>query len=241
MPVYALDDDSLMFPPAHLAEPEGLLAVGGDLSLARLLAAYRLGIFPWYSQGDPILWWSPAPRCVILPQALHIPRSLAKIIRAGRFTFTVNAAFDKVIRSCAGVYRPGQPGTWIMPEMIAAYTRLHQAGAAHSVEAWQDGELAGGLYGVAVGRGFYGESMFHRRPDASKAAFTWLARNLFGRGFRFIDCQQETKHMLRFGAKMLARAEFEALRAEAVTPPDEVEFFRLQSAGVWLYEHIVIH
>lgn len=232
MPVYALNKASYEFPPTCLAEPEGLLAVGGDLSLARLIAAYRRGIFPWYGQGDPILWWSPAPRSVILPGGLHIPRSLAKIMRSGTFTFTVNVAFDKVIRNCAGISREGQPGTWILPEMVKAYTRLHQAGAAHSVEAWQEGELAGGLYGVGIGRAFFGESMFHLRPNASKAAFAWLAQNLFERGFRFIDCQQDTGHMRRFGAEMLPRDLFEALLSEAVAQAGETDFFSLPTTSV---------
>lgn len=236
MPIYALAEDSYEFPPARLAEPNGLLAVGGDLSLARLTAAYRQGIFPWYSLGEPILWWSPSPRCVILPPqgqgGLHVPRSVKKILRAGTFTFTVNAAFDRVIRSCAAIYRPEQPGTWIIPEMIEAYIELHRAGRAHSVEAWQGGELAGGLYGVAMGRAFFGESMFYTRANASKAAFAWLAEKLFESGCMFIDCQQETEHMLRFGAELLPRARFEALCAEAVEQTAEIEFFKLQSCSV---------
>lgn len=228
MPVYALAEDSELFPPVEQAEPDGLLAIGGDLSLARLLAAYRRGIFPWYGPGQPILWWSPAPRCAVLPPGpsggLHIPRSLKKILASARFTFTVNAAFDKVVRSCARAFRPGQSGTWIVPEMIQAYLRLHRAGAAHSVEAWREGELAGGLYGVALGRAFFGESMFYRQPEASKAAFAWLAGSLFERGFRFIDCQQETGHMSRFGAELLPRDRFQALLAEAVSQPGDDEF-----------------
>lgn len=235
MPVFQLLPDSYKFPPIELAEPEGLLAVGGDLSLMRLVAAYRQGIFPWYGPGEPILWWSPAPRCVILPQGqsagggggLHLPRSVKKTLDSGEFSFTVNAAFDKVIRSCAAAKRPGQPGTWLVPEMVAAYRALHRAGGAHSVEAWQDGELAGGLYGVAVGRAFFGESMFYLRPNASKAAFAWLAGELFSRGFRFIDCQQDTGHMRRFGAELVSIPRFKALLAQAAAEPDETEFFHI--------------
>ena len=233
MPVYRLNEDTYMFPPTDWGRPDGLLAVGGDLSLTRLVVAYRQGIFPWYGHGDPILWWSPAPRCVILPPheggGLHIPRSVKKIVASGKFTFTVNKAFDKVIRLCAAIYRPGQPGTWIVPEMIEAYIELHEAQCAHSIEAWQDGQLVGGLYGVSIGKAFYGESMFYSRPNASKAAFAWLAQNLFERGFMFIDCQQETEHMLRFGAEMLSREDFEELRMKAVYKSDEFEFFGLQN------------
>lgn len=232
MPVYQLAEDSYLFPPTRLARPDGLLAVGGDLSFARLVIAYRQGIFPWFGPDDPILWWSPSPRCVVLPPhaggGLHLPKSLKKVLAAGKFTFTVNKAFDKVIRLCAGALRPGQFSTWIVPEMVEAYIRLHKGGAAHSIEAWQDGQLVGGLYGVAIGRAFFGESMFYTQPDASKAAFAWMAQRLFERGFHFIDCQQETEHMLRFGAEMLPRERFEKLRIQAVTQPTELEFFGLQ-------------
>lgn len=235
MPVYALAEDSYIFPPIELAEPDGLLAIGGDLSLMRLVSAYRQGIFPWYGPGEPLLWWSPRPRCVILPpengRGLHIPRSLNKVLTSGQFSFTVNAAFERVIRMCSGVLRPGQNSTWIVPEMIAAYTRLHRAGGAHSIEAWQDGELAGGLYGVSLGKAFFGESMFYHKPNASKAAFAWLANNLFARGFRFIDCQQETAHMLRFGAKLLEIEDFKALLSKAVAEPDETVFFNIAEQG----------
>ena len=226
MPIYALPADSFNFPPIELAEPNGLLAVGGDLSVPRLVNAYRHGIFPWYSEGDPILWWSPRPRCVILPENLHVPRSLNKVLTSEKFSFTVNAAFNEVIGHCSAVYRPGQPGTWIVPDMIAAYKRLHMAGGAHSVEAWLEGELVGGLYGIAMGRAFFGESMFHLCADASKAAFAWLARELFALGFKFIDCQQDTEHMRRFGSTLLALEEFKTLLSTAVAGPDATGFFR---------------
>ncbi|MDR2892838.1 MAG: leucyl/phenylalanyl-tRNA--protein transferase, partial [Deltaproteobacteria bacterium] len=170
MPVYQLSGHDLTFPPARLAEPDGLLAVGGDLSLPRLLAAYSQGIFPWYAEGLPILWYSTHPRCVLFPEKLHVPRSLARLLRQGKFIFSVNQSFATVIRQCAATPRPGQPGTWILPEMIQAYCELHEAGYAHSVEVWQGENLVGGLYGVALGRVFFGESMFYAVPDASKAA-----------------------------------------------------------------------
>lgn len=234
MPIYALPSDSCAFPPIELAEPDGLLAVGGDLSLPRLVNAYRHGIFPWYSEGDPILWWSPRPRCIILPEELHIPHSVNKVLTSGQFSFTVNAAFDEVIGHCASVYRQDQPGTWILPEMIAAYKSFNRAGGAHSVEAWQDGELAGGLYGIAMGRAFFGESMFHLRPNASTAAFAWLAHNLFERDFRFIDCQQDTEHMRRFGSRLLSLEKFKTFLQEAVSEPDESDFFSRQANNPWL-------
>lgn len=233
MPIYALAEDSYMFPPVELAEPEGLLAIGGDLSLPRLVSAYRQGIFPWYGEDQPILWWSPSPRCVVLPPrgdgGLHVPRSVRRALDSGEFSFTINRAFERVIGHCSATPRPGQGGTWIVPEMIEAYVRFHLAGGAHSVEAWNNGELVGGLYGVSMGRVFFGESMFYLRPNASKAAFAWLARQLFARGFKFIDCQQETDHMLRFGAEMLTLERFKALLAEALAGPDDAEFFGIDA------------
>ena len=198
----------LVFPPAEKADPEGLLMVGGDLSPERLIAAYVRGIFPWYSHGAPILWWSPDPRCVLDPAALHVGERLRRTLRSGRFSFSVDTCFERVIRACSEVPRPGQDGTWIVPEMIDAYVRLHRLGVAHSVETWEGGELAGGLYGVLLGRVFFGESMFHTRPDASKAAVVFLCEWLKAQGVELVDCQQTTKHMLRFGAVELPRAEF---------------------------------
>jgi leucyl/phenylalanyl-tRNA--protein transferase len=212
MPVFRLDD-SLLFPPACLAEPDGILAVGGDLSVPRLLCAYRQGIFPWYTEDEPVLWWFPHPRCVLIPEKLHVPRSLNKILNSAKFTFTVNTVFDQVITGCASVARPGQKGTWILPEMIAAYLELHRAGWAHSIEAWHEGKLSGGLYGLALGRFFFGESMFHILPDASKAAFVWLVRHLSALDFKLVDCQQHTSHLMRFGAGMISGAEFSRLLA----------------------------
>ncbi len=214
MPVFLLCEDPI-FPPPHLAEPGGLLAVGGDLSLSRLVKAYSMGIFPWYDEESPILWWSPDPRPVLFPDKLRVSRRLARTIRQGRFRITLDRDFAGVIRGCAGVCRKEERGTWIIPEMIAAYETLHLAGLAHSVEAWLDGELVGGLYGVALGRIFFGESMFHLANDASKVAFVHLARFLGRHGFACIDCQQATGHMLRFGVEELPRETFLSLLDEA--------------------------
>ncbi|KUG28204.1 leucyl/phenylalanyl-trna--protein transferase [hydrocarbon metagenome] len=220
MPIFALPDDpdDLRFPPPQLAEPGGLLAVGGDLSVPRLLAAYSQGVFPWYDDESPILWWSPDPRPVLFAHELHVPRRLERVLRQNRFRISLNTDFAAVITACAGVRRPGQPGTWITAEMVAAYVALHQAGFAHSVEARLDGVLVGGAYGVALGRAFFGESMFHLVPEASKAAFVTLARHLFARGCSFIDCQQTTAHMSRFGCREIPRREFLALVREALSP-----------------------
>lgn len=193
-----------------LAEPNGLLAAGGDLSPQRLLAAYRRGIFPWFSAGDPILWWSPDPRMVLLPEQLKISRSLAKTLRNGNYQVRLDTSFADVIRACAGRPRAGQPGTWITDEMQEAYGELHRLGHAHSVETWIDGTLAGGLYGIAIGRAFYGESMFADRRDASKIALAHLCAYLKQRGFGIIDCQMETRHLASLGARPIARRDFAA-------------------------------
>ena len=227
MPLFRLAADSVLFPPVELAEPDGLLAIGGDLSVERLLAAYRQGIFPWYGESTPILWWSPHPRCVLFPGRLHLPASLRRVMNSGRFSFTVNRAFRQVMEYCARAPRPGQDGTWIVPEMIDAYTLLHLRGRAHSVEAWCEGELAGGLYGVSLGRVFFGESMFYRQADASKAAFAWLAGRLDRLGFEIMDCQQETDHMLRFGAELVDRKEFlRVIKRAASSEQEEDEAIR---------------
>lgn len=204
------------FPDPALASSQGLLAVGGDLSPARLVAAYMRGIYPWYERGTPILWWSPDPRCALLPDELHVSRSLARCIRADAFEITFDTAFAAVVRQCARMPRPGQHGTWLVPAMISAYEGLHRLGIAHSAEAWQDGRLVGGLYGVALGGVFHGESMFHLAPDAAKVAFTWLAAWLRHAGCTLIDCQQTTPHMVRFGARELPRSEFLARLAEGL-------------------------
>lgn len=199
------------FPPTRdaLREPNGLLAVGGDLSAERLLAAYSRGIFPWYSDGDPLLWWTPDPRTVLVPETLRISRSLGKRIRSGRFTVRIDTRFDDVVRACAAPRATDTGGTWIDEEMREAYGRLHARGYAHTVESWRDGQLVGGLYGVALGRIFFGESMFARESDASKVALAHLC----SLGFGLIDCQMASAHLTRLGATQIRRRAFEdALR-----------------------------
>ena len=208
-----------VFPDPALADPDGLLAVGGDLAPERLLAAYRAGIFPWYEAGSPILWWSPDPRMVLLPGELHVARSLRRALRAGRFEVRADTAFARVVRRCAEVARPGQRGTWITAEMIEAYARLHRLGLAHSVEAWAGRDLAGGLYGVSIGGAFFGESMFADRPDASKVAFVTLVEWLRARGFDLVDAQVETAHLRRFGAREIPRREFLSRLARSLRKP----------------------
>lgn len=203
MPIFRLTK-TLAFPPVELAEPPGILAVGGDLSSERLLLAYASGIFPW----EPGEWWSPDERCVLFPADLHVTHSLSRVLRAGRFRVTLDQCFPRVIAACSRMPRPEQPGTWIKPEMIVAYSALHDAGYAHSVEVWQDDRLAGGLYGVSLGRAFFGESMFHEVPDASKVALVTLVRWLATREFHFIDCQVRTPHLESLGAVVMPRAEF---------------------------------
>lgn len=198
------------FPPLEraLREPNGLLCAGGDLSAQRLIAAYRNGIFPWYSPGEPILWWSPDPRMVLVPGEFRLSRSLRRTLRKGEREIRLDSDFAAVIRACASVRRPGQAGTWISAPMQAAYCRLHELGFAHSVETWLDDRLVGGLYGVAIGRMFYGESMFSLTADASKIAFAHLVRFLETQGFGLIDCQMNTAHLASLGAREIARDEF---------------------------------
>jgi leucyl/phenylalanyl-tRNA--protein transferase len=205
------------FPPVRsaLKEPNGLLAAGGDLSPERLLDAYRRGIFPWYSEGDPILWWSPDPRMVLFPRELKISRSLGKTLRNRRYEVRFDSAFEEVIASCAAP-RKGEPGTWIGDSMIGAYLELHRLGHAHSVETWIDGDLAGGLYGVAVGRVFFGESMYSRARDASKIALAALVAHLDSAGFGLIDCQMHTRHLETLGAREIPRARFSRLLEDLV-------------------------
>lgn len=217
MPVYQLIDQPV-FPPPEFAEPGGLLAVGGDLETPRLLLAYSMGIFPWFNDGDPILWWSPDPRSILEPAALKVSRSLAKLLRRQPFEVTFDAAFAEVIAACAEM-RQGREGTWITQDMHRAYCRLHHLGYAHSVEVWQGRELVGGLYGVCLGRCFFGESMFHRAANASKVAFVHLAEYLGQRRFEFIDCQLPTPHLASLGAVDIPREEFlRRLRRGGVIP-----------------------
>ena len=206
MPVYRLDR-RLVFPPVEEAE-DGLLAVGGDLGPDRLVLAYSSGIFPWYSRGQPILWHSPDPRLVLRAEDLHVPKSLRKTIRKGTFSFTLDQAFPEVIDACARARRPGQGGTWITPEMKRAYVELYRLGLAHSAEAWQGERLAGGLYGVSLGSAFFGESMFTRVPDASKAAFVVLVEQLRTWEITLLDSQVYTEHVARFGATEWSRRDY---------------------------------
>jgi leucyl/phenylalanyl-tRNA--protein transferase len=207
MPVYLLSDD-LKFPSPYLASGEGLLAVGGDLSQERLLLAYSLGIFPWYSEGEPIMWWSPDPRLVLYPSEIKISKSLQKTIKKGIFHVTLDHAFEKVIYACAQSRTKNDEGTWIVDDMIGAYCKLHESGFAHSVEAWHKGELAGGLYGVSLGECFFGESMFTHISNASKVAFVSLVEHLQALQFEMIDCQITTPHLISFGAREIPRARF---------------------------------
>ena len=224
------EDSDAPFPPVEraLRDPDGLLAIGGDLSPGRLLRAYRQGIFPWYGPGQPILWWSPDPRMVLEPTALKLSRSLRKSLRKGLFTVTLDEAFAAVMRGCAEPRADAQ-GTWITSDMERAYLRLHELGHAHSVEAWQDGELVGGLYGVALGRVFFGESMFTRRTDASKVAFVHLVRQLQAWGFVLIDCQVYTGHLASLGAVPIPRTRFSALLEEHACAPDRAGPWRMET------------
>lgn len=219
MPVYRLTE-AVLFPPADHAVESGLLAVGGDLSPERLLAAYREGIFPWYGDGEPILWWSPDPRFVLLPDELRISRSMRQFLKKGVLRITLDQAFREVIAACRRP-RPGQDGTWITAEIREAYATLHGLGFAHSVEVWRGEELVGGLYGVSLGRAFFGESMFSALPNASKTALISLIPCLKERGFDLIDCQVETAHLAGLGARAIPRREFcarlkESLRHETL-------------------------
>ncbi len=204
-----LNRASLTFPPLHkaLREPNGLLAAGGDLSAERLVAAYRHGCFPWYQDGQPLLWWSPDPRTVLLPNNLHISRSLRKVLRSNQFSVTFDRNFAEIIRACSEP-RKDEDGTWITTEMQAAYFELHAQGYAHSVEVWHQDKLVGGLYGIAIGQLFFGESMFSRMSNASKVGFVTLVNALKGAGFVLIDCQMPTEHLLSLGAASVSRAEF---------------------------------
>ncbi len=219
--VLSADGQDLRFPPVEQASPEGLLAVGGDLRPERLLEAYRHGIFPWYNESQPIMWWSPDPRAVLFPTRLHVSRSLRRSIRRGLFTVTLDSCFPKVMTRCADPrpqHRDG--GTWITQSMIAAYARLHELGYAHSVEAWREGQLVGGLYGVALGGAFFGESMFARTADASKVALVSLVRQLQAWGFQIFDCQQPSPHIMAFGAEAIPRREFLEHLSAALKLPD---------------------
>lgn len=203
-----LSHDPTYFPHPNTALENGLLAYGGDLFPERLVSAYTQGIFPWYDKSTPILWWSPNPRCILLPKNFRIPKTIHRELKKCTFSVTSNKAFTDVITTCATLPRVKQKGTWIVEEMQQAYIQLHQIGFAHSVEIWDKNILVGGLYGVAIGKAFFGESMFHKVPHASKLALTWLAQKLWSLDFNFIDCQVPTAHIMRYGAKMIPRSEF---------------------------------
>jgi leucyl/phenylalanyl-tRNA--protein transferase len=221
VPVYRLDR-RLVFPPADHADKRGLLAVGGDLSPERLLLGYASGIFPWYDEGLPILWHSPDPRYVLLAGELHVPRSLSRQMRHGRYEVRLDERFEDVMKKCAAAPRPGQSGTWITDEMLDAYVRLHELGFAHSAEAYEDDRLVGGLYGVSLGAAFFGESMFTEAPDASKVAFVTLVRLLASWGIDLVDCQVHTEHLERFGATAWPRARYLAELEERLRVPTKV-------------------
>lgn len=206
MALFVLDKE-IVFPPVHLAEPDGLLAVGGDLSVNRLLLAYQSGIFPWY-EGDHILWWCPDPRFILTPGHLKVSKSMRQLLNRKAFRFTINQAFEAVINSCKSIERRGQNGTWITESMKAAYIRLHKLGYAHSAEVWHNNELVGGLYGVRLGNVFFGESMFSKMSNASKFAFICFVWELQADGVELIDCQVYTEHLESLGARMIPRTEF---------------------------------
>lgn len=229
--MFRLNQHDLRFPAVDQASPEGLLAVGGDLRPERLLQAYRHGIFPWYNDDQPILWWSPDPRAVLFPDKLHVSRSLKRTFRSNVFTLTLDTCFREVMTQCAGP-RPQYPegGTWITDDMLNAYTRLHELGYAHSVETWQDDRLVGGLYGVAIGGAFFAESMFTRVDDASKVALVKLVTQLQAWNFRLIDCQQFSPHVSRFGAEEIPRSVFIRYLTQALTIPDR--------RGRWTFETV---
>lgn len=209
MPLFVLDK-TLYFPPVHLAEHDGLLAMGGDLSAERLLLAYRSGIFPWYEE-EPILWWSPDPRFVLFPSELKINKSIKPLLKRNEFDFTINKAFKAVIVQCKKIDRPGQDGTWITDEVEKAYLKMHQLGHAHSAEVWKDGELVGGFYGIKLGKVFFGESMFSKVSNASRYAFIKYIEQLKQEGIELIDCQVYTEYLESFGARMIEGKEFTGL------------------------------
>ena len=214
MAVFALDEE-LMFPPVHLAEPDGLLAIGGNLSPERLLLGYSNGIFPWY-EGEHILWWCPNPRFVLFPEELKISKSVTTLLKKNEFHLTTNKAFDEVIHHCKRIARPGQQGTWITDEVERAFIKMHELGYAHSAELWKDDKLIGGLYGIKLGKVFFGESMFSRISNASRIAFIKYVELLKAEGIRLIDCQVYTKYLESFGAKMIPGRDFHVMLKEFI-------------------------
>jgi len=224
---------SYRFPNPRDASEEGLLAYGGDLSIPRLMSAYRNGIFPWYNEGDPILWWSPDPRLLLYPDQFKVRKSFRRVLRSGKFSVTFDNHFAEVISHCASVTREGQEHTWIVSDMQRAYIHLHEEGIAHSVEVYLEGKLVGGLYGLALGKVFFGESMFSLASDASKVAFKALSDVLGSRGYDFIDCQMETDHMLGLGAQIVKRDSYLDVLAEGVAKPGDIGDWR---HFTWVYE-----
>ncbi|MFH2132330.1 MAG: leucyl/phenylalanyl-tRNA--protein transferase [bacterium] len=207
MAIYRLNE-TMIFPDPSLADDGGLLAVGGDLSPERILLAYSMGIFPWYSEGQPLLWWSPDPRAILNPDQVHISKSLRRVLRSHKFTVRFDSRFEDVIRNCSETRRTGQDGTWITDDMITAYCGLHKAGFAHSVETYLEEELVGGLYGISLGKVFFGESMFSHQSDASKVAFVTLSKLVGNFGFDFIDCQLPTPHLASLGVTRICREDY---------------------------------
>jgi leucyl/phenylalanyl-tRNA--protein transferase len=232
VPVFLLTDE-LVFPDPREAEPDGLLAIGGDLRAERLLLAYAHGIFPWNLEDQPLLWWSPSPRAVLRPDEVHVPRSLKKAIRRAPFRITVDMAFERVIRACGRTRRPGQENTWITPELTRAFVELHRGGLAHSVEAWDGGKLVGGLYGLALGGVFCGESMFARADDASKIGFVALARQLARWGFTTIDCQVATPHLRSLGGTDIDLEPFLARLAAGTRAPGRLGPWTFDPGAPW--------
>lgn len=228
MPVFQLSD-TIYFPLPELAREDGLLAIGGDLSPERLLLAYQMGIFPWYAKGDPILWWAPTPRLILYPADFHCSRSLKRELNKGAFQFSIDKAFASVIHACAEIRTTLQQATWIDDEMIKAYCHLHELGYAHSVECWLQNELVGGLYGVSVGGFFFGESMFSRVKNSSKAALAILTRQLAAWNFDCIDCQMRTEHLIRLGAQEVSGRQFFAMLQKSILLPDRQGKWSLKS------------
>ncbi len=227
------------FPPAEAAlkYPDGLLCLGGDLAPGRLLAAYRKGIFPWYCEGQSIMWWSPSPRCVLLPDEFKMSRSLRKVCRNAGFVFSLDSDFASVIESCA-TGRSGDSDTWITADMIAAYQHLHDLRYAHSVEIWQDGELVGGLYGIVIGRIFFGESMFSKVRDSSKVALACLVRHLLNNDFHLVDCQVSSAHLFSLGAREITLEDFQSRLCRYCTPESSARLWRSEPVSVRQFLHL---
>ena len=226
MPVYHIRDEE-PFPATRLAEPDGLLAYGADVSVERLLMAYPMGIFPWYNEGQPPLWWAPHDRCVLYPELMHCSKSLKQVIRQKKYDVRMDTAFDQVVQACGYVGASREHGTWINPDLKASLSKLHELGWAHSVEAWMDGELVGGLYGVSIGAMFFGESMFASSPDASKVALYHLCQYMIAEGMELIDCQLPNDHLFSLGAQMMSRDEFYPQLEESVN--------KMSHKGSWKY------